>query len=193
MPDSTPPGRPEAWHGFSRLLHWVMALVILGMLGLGNYIDNFVEDVYEAFDLIQIHKSWGFVAFTLGVVRIAWRCFSRSPAPPPGMPRWQLVASRVSHVLLYVLIIVMPVSGWLYASASEVQDLFAIRNEVFGLFELPDPFQPGSRELAERFGAVHGIASRLLILVVAVHVAAALKHHFIDRDKVLVRMIRPNP
>ena len=170
-----------------------MALVILGMLGLGNYINTFVEDVYEAFDLIQIHKSWGFVAFALGVVRIAWRCVSRSPAPPPGMPRWQLVASRISHILLYVLIIVMPVSGWLYASASEVQDLFAIRNEVFGLFELPDPFKPGSRELAERFGAVHGIASRLLILVVAVHVAAALKHHFIDRDKVLVRMIRADP
>ena len=190
MPDS---GRPEAWHGFSRLLHWTMAAVVLGMLGLGNYIHIFVEDVYEAFDLIQIHKSWGFVAFALGVVRIVWRCFSRAPATPPGMPRWQRVASRVSHVLLYVLMIAMPVSGWLYASASEVQELFAIRNEVFGLFELPDPFRPGSRELAERFGAIHGIAAKLLILVVAVHVAAALKHQFMDRDKVLLRMLRSTP
>ena len=193
MTETPKSARPEAWHGLSRLLHWAVAVVVLGMLGLGNYIDIFVRDVYEAFDLIQIHKSWGFVAFTLGVVRIAWRCCVRAPAPPPGMPRWQRVASRVSHILLYVLIIAMPVSGWLYASASEVQDLFAIQNEVFGLFVLPDPFQPGAPELAERFGAVHGIASKLLILVIAVHVAAALKHHFIDRDKVLIRMIRSAP
>ena len=193
MRGSTDSTRPQAWHGFSRLLHWAMALVVLGMLGLGTYIDTFVQDVYEAFDLIQLHKSWGFVAFALGMVRIAWRCLTPAPALPDGMPGWQRMASRVSHLLLYALLIVMPVSGWLYASASEVQDLFGIPNEVFGLFALPDPFQPGSRELADVFGSIHGIASRLLILVVAVHVAAALKHHFIDRDKVLMRMIRSDP
>ena len=167
-----------------------MAAVILWMLGLGNYINFFVADIYAAFDLIQIHKSWGFVAFVLVLIRIAWRCVTPTPGLPPGMPRWQRAASRVSHLLLYVLLIVMPVSGWLYASASEVQDLFGIRNQVFGLFELPDPFQPGSRELAERFGRVHGLASKLLVALVAVHVLAALKHHFVDRDTVLVRMFR---
>ena len=186
MPDP----RPEGWPPLSRLLHWASALVVLGMLGLGIYVSRFVADEYAAFDLIQIHKSWGFVAFVLVVARLAWRALVRAPAPPPGMPRWQLVASAVSHRALYLLLVIMPLSGWLYASASETQDLFAIDNEVFGLFALPDPFRPGSRELAEWFHRVHGIAARLLVFLVLVHVAAALKHHFIDRDRVLLRMLR---
>ncbi len=190
MPDKPLAARSGGWNGLSRFLHWVTAAVILWVLGLGNYIGTFVTDVYEAFELVQLHKSWGFVAFALGVIRIAWRCVSRAPLPPPGMPRWQRVASRVSHFLLYALMIAMPVSGWLYASASNAQELFGIQNEVFGLFELPDPFQPGSEELADRFGRFHGMASRLLMLVVAIHVLAALKHHFVDRDDVLRRMTR---
>lgn len=178
----------DRWGLPSKLLHWCIAVIVIGMLAFGIYIDRFVKDVYEAFDLIQMHKSWGFVIFCLVAVRITWRFAAGVPELPESVPSWQVLASRASHFLLYALMIVMPVSGWLYASASESQELFGIRNMVFGLFELPDPFTPGSKDLADRFRSVHGAASKLLILLAVVHIAAALKHHFVDRDSVLRRM-----
>jgi len=182
--------RPKGWNRPARLLHWTSAILILAMVAFGIYIDEYVSDVYEQLELIQLHKSWGFVAFVLGVLRVAWRLATPTPALPPEMPTWQRAASHTTHVLLYVLILLLPLSGWLLASASDAQELFGVRNEVFGLFALPDPFQPGSDALSRFFGFVHNFSANLLLAIVAVHALAALKHHFVDRDNVLIRMIR---
>ena len=178
----------DGWGIVSRTLHWLMVALLIAMLAFGQYIAEFVRDEYEALELIQMHKSWGFVAFVLAAVRIAWRLWAGRAELPAGVPGWQRIASQVSHILLYALMVAIPVTGWLYASASEVQDIFGIRNEVFGLFELPDPFRPGSDALARTFHRAHEITTKLLLLVVAIHFAAALKHHFVDRDNVLRRM-----
>ncbi|TYO90861.1 cytochrome b [Oceanicella actignis] len=180
----------EGWGLPTRLLHWSMAGVILFMLGLGFYMSNAPIDIYAQFAWVQLHKSWGFVAFALAVLRIAWRLFEgRSPAPPPGMSRAERALARAGHLSLYALMIAMPVTGWLMASASPLQDAYGIRNMVFGLFELPDPFRPGDQAMADALRRAHFLCALALSAVVAGHAAAALRHHFVLRDNVLRRML----
>jgi len=180
----------ERWGWPARLLHWAMAALILFQLGLGLYMANFVDDLFARFDYTQLHKSWGFVIFTLALVRLVWRAANPAPPMPPETPGWERAAARASHVALYLLMIALPVSGWLMASASPLQDTYGVKNMVFGLFELPDPFQPGSKRLDAALKAVHLGAAIALMAVLAVHAGAALRHHFVKRDRVLMRMIR---
>ncbi|MFT4793665.1 MAG: cytochrome b561 [Paracoccaceae bacterium] len=178
----------RVWGWPARILHWAMAGLILFMLGLGFYTAEIVTDMYEQFGLVQIHKSWGFVAFALGLLRLGWRLVNPSPAMPAHMPVHERLVAHAGHWLLYALMIGMPLSGWLMASASTLQEMYSIKNMVFGMFELPDPFQPGSAGLEEFFGAVHFWCAITLIVVLVGHAAAGLKHHFINRDDVLRRM-----
>lgn len=177
------------WGIVSRLLHWGIAALILFQLGLGLVMTRLVDDVGRQFALTQTHKSIGFAVFVLVLVRIGWRSINARPAPPL-MPRWQARAAEVSHLALYCLMVALPVSGWLLASASPVQDLLQMQNEVFGMFALPDPFVPGSEALAGVVGRVHTALAVLLVAVLLLHGGAALKHQFVDHDGLLARMIR---
>ncbi len=166
-----------------------MAALILFLLCLGVYMTWFQTDLVKAFPLFQLHKSWGFVVFCLAVARVIWRLVDRtSPAEPASMPRWQVVAAKATHGMLYLLIFVMPISGWIMASASPTQDLLGIQNMVFGLFAMPDPFVPGVQAIEDGARSVHQASAILLTLILLLHVGAALKHAFIDRDDVLTRM-----
>lgn len=183
------------WGWPTRILHWLMAVMILGLLAVGTWISNFETDLVRQFELVQTHKALGFTVFVLAVLRVGWRFANRaSPALPAEMPRWQVQASHASHYALYALIFIMPLSGWLMATSSPLNDPGAypvqIRNMVFGLFEMPDLFPTGSKALSETFHTIHMLAGRLTALILLVHAGAALKHHYIDRDTVLRRMIR---
>ena len=105
------------------------------------------------------------------------------------MPAWQARAARASHALLYLFMFLMPLSGWLLASASPVQDLLQMQNLVFGRLPLPDPFVPGSERLEAALHLVHTSAAIGLALLLALHAAAALRHQFVDRDGLLARML----
>ncbi|TVQ55153.1 MAG: cytochrome b [Rhodobacteraceae bacterium] len=177
------------WGWPARALHWAMAALILFMLGLGYVMVNMTPDLFERFRLTQIHKSWGFVVFALALARLGWRALNRRAPEPPGQG-WQAKAAKRAHVAFYALMFILPISGWLMASASELQDLYNIRNMVFGLFELPDPFVPGDRRIEAVFKAIHVAAAVALAALLVAHALAALKHHFIDRDRVLMRMVR---
>ena len=178
------------WGWPTRLLHWVMAALIAGMLALGFYSAEIEADVYARFELAQLHKSWGFVVFSLALARIAWRLAAgRAPAPPPRMGARERRAARAAHLALYALMIAMPLTGWLLASASPLQDSFGIRNMVFGLFELPDPFVPGGEALERSLRSIHFWLGAGLTALLALHAGAALRHHFVMRDAVLTRMI----
>lgn len=177
-----------AWGVPARLLHWAMAGVILFMLGLGFYTANLVTDTYEQFGLVQIHKSWGFVAFALAVLRVIWRLANPTPALPAGMPKHEKALAHGGHLALYVLMFLLPISGWLMASASPLQELYNIKNMVFGLFELPDPFPTGDEGLQQTLRAVHFYAALGIVAILIGHAGAALKHHFVNRDTVLKRM-----
>lgn len=180
----------RGWGWPARLLHWTMAAIILFMLGLGFYMTEIVTDIYEQFGLVQLHKSWGFTVFVLALIRIVWRALNPAPPMPEHMASHERWSAHGAHVTLYALMIVMPVSGWLMASASDLQEMYSIRNMVFGLFEMPDPFQPGDKALEAVFASIHFWSAILLSGIVALHIGAALKHQGVDRDGLLRRMIR---
>ncbi|WP_424944817.1 cytochrome b [Aliiroseovarius crassostreae] len=178
----------RSWGALARLLHWATAGVILYNLGLGVYMTQWITDALAQFPFIQQHKSWGFVAFVLAAIRIVWRLMNRAPEMPDHMPMIERLAAHLGHFALYALMLIMPISGWLMASASPLQDTFGVRNKVFDLFEMYDPFVPGDKALSELFASVHFYASWALIIVLASHIGAALYHHFYHKDDVLKRM-----
>jgi cytochrome b561 len=152
-------------------------------------------DLVNRYLMTQWHKSFGFAVFTLAILRIVWRLSSTDRPPfPPTAPAWQRRAAAASHIALYVLTVLIPLSGWLMASASPQNDPdgfpFHIPNRVFDLFDLPDPFPTGSQSLNDAFHIVHLSLAMLLLAVLAVHAGAALWHQFVNRDNVLGRMIR---
>jgi len=182
------------WGWLARALHWGLAVAIIGMLAVGFYMVEVVgDDLLQRFELTQTHKSVGFTVFCLVVARIVWRLANPSPSLA-AMPAWQRAASHVSHAALYGLIVAMPLTGWLMATSSPLNDPDAypmqVKNEVFGLFAMPDPFPTGDEALSETFAAIHFWLAIALVALLAVHVAAALKHHFVDRDRVLMRMVK---
>ncbi|HEU0222865.1 MAG TPA: cytochrome b [Paracoccaceae bacterium] len=180
----------EGWGWPARVIHWTMAVLILFMTGLGLYMANaFAPGDLASYPWFQLHKSWGFVVFVLAALRLAWRLVNReTPELPPGMPGWERFSAQAVHVALYLLILAIPVTGWLMVSASPLQDL-GVPNRVFGLFDFPDPFRPGSAELAEQFRRLHVSLWIALMATLVLHVGGAVKHHFIARDSVLRRMI----
>ncbi|MEM9370706.1 MAG: cytochrome b [Pseudomonadota bacterium] len=181
--------RRDGWGWPARLIHWSSGAVILFLLVVGTYMNNFVDDVYEQFALFQTHKSWGVVAFMLGVLRLVWRAINSTPELPNTMNGIERLGAKASHLLLYLLVILMPLSGWLMASASPLQDSYGIKNMVFGIFELPDPFVPGSMELEAIFSTIHTAAAITLSVMILLHAAAAIRHQFVKRDGLIRRMI----
>lgn len=177
------------WGWPARLLHWAMAGLILFQLGLGFWMVRIVTDVYEKFWLYQTHKSWGFVIFSLALARIAWRLANRAPDLPGHMSAGARALAHGAHLALYVLMVVLPVSGWLMASASTLQEEYGLPTMIFTWFALPDPFQPGDKGLEAAFKSVHAWAAFGLAVLLLGHLAAALKHQFGHRDGVLRRMI----
>ena len=181
------------YHSVAIALHWMIAAMIAIQLPLGWWMTDALDEksapklvIFQAF---QIHKSIGLSILIVSALRVAWRFSYRPPPLPASMPQWERYAAKLSHFLLYVLILGLPLSGWAMVSAS----VLGLPTLWFGLFEwphlpllstLPDkkPVEDALKELHETLGS---IAAALLVL----HVAAALKHHFRDRDDLLHRMI----
>ena len=184
----------ERWGWLAKTFHWVMALLILGLAAVGTYMANFLDDMILQIELTQTHKSFGFVVFALAALRLLWRWANPVvPAPPEGQPAWERMAASATHGALYVLMFAIPISGWLMSSASPLNDVDAypaqMKNMVFGLFELPDPFQPGDKALTNRLHAIHAWSVYLLGALLVLHVGGALKHHLVEKDGVLRRML----
>jgi cytochrome b561 len=160
-------------------LHWLLALMIAGSLVVGLYMTSLPFSP-QRLKLYNWHKWAGVTILVLSAARLAWRLAHRPPAALP-MPRWQARAASLTHGLLYALFFAAPLAGWAYSSAAGFPVV------LFGVLPLPD-FVPKDRALAESMKALHGALVWLLGAVVLLHVAAALKHRFIDRDALLQRM-----
>ncbi|MDX5593634.1 cytochrome b [Pseudovibrio sp. SPO723] len=170
--------------------HWLMALLIIGLIALGLYMVRLPLTDPETFQLYQLHKSFGFVVLVLAVMRLVWRFLNPSPELPAGMPWIERLAAHLGHAGLYGLMLFLPLSGWLMVSASP-WGLPTVIFDSFNLPHLPVPAFLGTKEQAEGLlKIVHEYAAYFLILMVVLHVAAALKHHFISKDDVLRRMTR---
>lgn len=171
----------DRWGAVSVVLHWSIAAAILFMGALGIYMKGLPIGA-DKIALYALHKSIGMTLLVLVLARLVWRLFAGRPLLPPGMPAWQRWLSRISHALLYLLLLAMPIAGWVMNSAAN----FPLR--WFDLFTIPAIVEP-SRELRRAAGDAHETLFWILMLLVMVHVGAALKHHFIDRDNVLRSML----
>jgi cytochrome b561 len=169
--------------GFTRTavaLHWLIALLILCGFTLGTYMVDLHASPTKV-RLYSYHKWIGITVLALVLVRSVWR-LAHAPPPEVPMPRWQLIAARVTHYLMYALMLVTPIIGWMYSSATGFPVVY------LKLWQLPDLVHK-NRDLAKVLGEIHGLLAWTLGWLVVLHVAAALKHHFVDRDATLRRML----
>lgn len=162
-------------------LHWLVALLIFSGWGLGLYMHELPTSP-QKLQYYSWHKWLGVSVFLLVLVRATWRIFNVPPPLPPTVSPWQVSASRASHVVLYMLMLGLPLSGWLMSSAKGFQTVY------FGVLPIPDLLQK-DKDLGELLADVHWLLALALAWLVALHVAAALKHHFFDKDGVLRRML----
>lgn len=167
-------------------LHWLMALCIIGMLVLGFVMED-LQPQSLRLEAFQFHKSLGFAILALAVFRLAWRLMHPAPAYPAHMKPWEKRAAHATHWGFYAFMIAMPLSGWLVISTSSNK----FPTHFFGLFRIPliPGFEANRAEAHEAFENVHYWLAVFAITLLVLHVGAALKHHFINRDTVLVRML----
>ena len=162
------------------VLHWLVALLIFAGFPLGLYMADLPLSP-DKLRLYSYHKWIGVTVLMLAAIRVVWRMTHTPPPLPSAIADWQRRASQVVHALLYLLMIAIPVSGWLMSSAKGTPTVW------FGVLPLPD-LVPRNRELGELLTVVHKSLNFTLLALVIVHVGAALQHHFIERLPFLQRM-----
>jgi cytochrome b561 len=165
----------------AKLLHWSIVLLIIAQVWLA-IIEHDLPNGLRKLQILAWHKSGGMLILMLAVVRLVWRLANPVPPPPTGVPDWQRRAARISHGLLYTLIFLQPLTGWVMSSARNFPVSF------YGLFQWPDLVAP-NKELFNVMHDIHEWLARLLVTVAIVHAAAALYHHFWIKDDVLRRML----
>lgn len=162
-------------------LHWLIALLIFGLFPLGLYMHGLPLSVLKI-ELYAWHKWVGITVLLLVVMRVVWRATHQPPPLPASVPRWQQGAAEWMHGLLYALILFIPITGWALSSAAGVPVVW------WGVWKLPS-LLPANKDAAHLLALVHATLNYTLAGLVVLHVVAALKHQFIDRDGVLSRML----
>jgi len=174
---------------FSRttvVLHWVVALGIIGLIGLGEYMEQ-----YEVYSLYSIHKSLGVILFLVIIARVIWRLKNGFPEMLGTNSKQQIVLAKAVHWVLLISTILMPISGMIESS---------FNGRGFGIFGLdivaktPDPANPygviaSNQALADQASAVHYYVGWIIIVCLALHIIGVVKHHVIDKDGTLLRML----
>lgn len=169
------------WGTVAITLHWLVVILIIGQLILAGVADDMPNSPAK-FDIFVWHKSLGLTVLLLVLARICWRLANPTPALPADTPPRERTLARLSHGLLYALLIAVPISGWIIADTSKIPfKLF---------FSIPTPdlvaANPGLHEAAEE---AHEVLVTVLLVVAGIHLLAALRHHFIKHDDVLRRML----
>ncbi len=162
------------------LLHWLMAVLIIGMLCLGLYMDSLPLGS-DKLKLYSWHKEWGTVILALVVLRFLWKLTQISPLLPETMPSWQVHAAKAGHAALYLLMVAMPLTGWMMSSAAG----FPV--SVFGWFTLPNLVAPND-ELRKILSETHEYLAFILMAMIAGHVGAVILH-YLKKEPILQRML----
>jgi cytochrome b561 len=166
----------------SIVFHWLVAILALTLIGLGLFMTDIPKGNPDRAFYFNLHKSIGVTTGLLVLMRLWWRAKNPPPAFPTSMPGWQVQAAKVSHALLYLCLIVMPLSGF---SATQFTKYGV---NYFGLFKIP-PMGPQNKFIYDLLQGIHEVTATVLITLVVIHVLAAFKHLLIDRDKVFQRML----
>jgi cytochrome b561 len=177
--------QPKRYSTVAVVLHWLLALVIAAMFGVGLYMTDLPFSP-QRLKLYNWHKWAGVTFLALTVLRMLWRVTHRPPVLPGtvtrNMPDWQTRAYHATHHAMYLLFFAVPLAGWAYSSAAGFPIVW------FGQLPLPD-LLPVNKELAELIKPLHKLLALALVALAGLHIAAALKHHLVDRDGLLSRML----
>jgi len=171
----------ESYGIIAQAFHWLVAVLVLAQIALGLYAANLPVSLARL-QWLSHHKSLGLTVLAIVLLRLGWRALNPPPAPPPAMPLWERCAARAVHGLLYLILVLAALAGWLYASAA------GLSASWFGLFAVPD-LVAKDRELAAVLKALHIGLVILLALLVLGHAGAALRHAVLLRDGVMHRML----
>lgn len=169
----------KAYGLVSMFFHWLIALLMIGLIILGLYMVRLPISL-QKLKLYGWHKEFGFMVLGLAILRLLWRWINISPSLL--LPAWERLAARAVHWTFYGFMFALPITGWLITSAAGLPASF------FGLITLPSLISP-NEELRRTFEEIHEWLAYGLIVFIALHTAAALKHHFINKDDILRRMI----
>jgi cytochrome b561 len=171
----------ERYGGVAQAFHWLIAALILTMLGLGYYMEDLPLGTRKL-EIYAVHKSIGITIALLAALRLAWRLSNPPPPLPASMRPWERKAAHVVHALLYLMLFVQPLIGFLQSNAANFPVVW------WGFLPLPPLIGP-DEPLAETLIGVHTVGGNLLAILVILHVGAALRHHFVLKDDVLRRML----
>lgn len=171
----------QTWGSLSIGLHWLTFILILSLAMVGLIMTELANGPLKI-QVYALHKSFGLTVLGLTIIRLVWRLLSITPEITANTPAWQNLIAKLTHGLLYLLLFAMPISGWLYNSAAG----FPLK--YFGLFKLPklSGYDPELKQLA---GDAHETFFYILALLMLMHAGAALKHHYLDKDNTLTRML----
>lgn len=174
----------ERYGAIAILLHWTMAILVIGLAALGLYMVALPDVGFNTskITLIVSHKEVGLSVLVLLAARLAWRAAQALPRLAPLVPDWQKITARFVHLSFYALMFALPMTGWLMSSAAGIPVSF------FGLFTLPDYLRPDDY-LFRRFIEIHKWLGYVLIVCIFVHAGAALRHHFVFKDDTLRKML----
>lgn len=172
----------DRYSSTAMVLHWVIALAVLGQIAFGWYLQTVPRLTPERTIFVNFHKSTGLLIGLLILVRLGWRLTHKPPPFPAAMPAWEQSAARVSHALLYACMLVMPIAGYTASNFSK----FGVK--FFNAVLLP-PWGPDDRSVYAAFNALHVTTSYIFVALIAVHVGAALRHLFFARYGIFRRML----
>lgn len=171
----------HSYGSIAKAFHWVVAICVIGMIIVGFLLDAIPTP--ERYTIIQLHKSIGFTLLIVMTLRLFWRFLSPPPPLPGNVSRWQVIVAKMTHGMLYVSTFTMTISGWMMSS------FYGYAINWFFLVKIPIPVDEKNRYLARIFSNIHDVAAWVFVVLICVHTLAALKHHFIDRDSILTRML----
>lgn len=172
----------DTYGSVSKSLHWLIFLLIVAMLIIGLSMDSIVNEDLKH-EVISFHKSLGLLIFGLIVLRIVWALINPKPRAMPNVSPLMKGLMHAMHGTLYLLMLAMPITGWLMSTAARRIPSF------FGLFSTPTFGIAKNRDFAHMVGEIHEALAWVLIVLVVLHILAALKHHYIDKDTTLIRMM----
>jgi len=172
---------PTRYTAVAQAFHWIIAALVVTQFVLA-YLEHDLPIGAHKLALLARHKSFGMTVLMLAILRLVWRLKNPPPALPPGMTPLERNLARATHFAFYALLFAMPITGWMMSSAKNYSVSW------FGLFTWPDLI--GKNEAAfDLLHSTHEILSDVLFAVAILHIVAALKHHFWNKDDVLLRML----
>lgn len=171
----------ERWGLLAKTFHWTMAILILGMLCLGIWMVGLPISM-QKLQVYFWHKSFGVLILFLASARLLWKLTNPRPLLPAATKQWEVYAVHIGHTLLYMMMFLMPLSGWMMTSTAGFEVSF------FTLFNLPAVLN-SNKALFDIFRTMHELGAYAFILLIVGHISAALLHHFYFKDTILRRML----